>query len=147
MPNDSSTDLDPQLLAFVPDTGHGVLTTIKRDGRPQLSIIGFAFDRDTAIVRVSLTADRAKTRNLRRDPRVSLLITTAQFRPYAVVEGTAQLTAVAQDPHDAATDALVDLYRTLAGDHPDWDEYRAAMVADGRLVLSFAVEHAYGYSG
>ena len=147
MPNDRPTDLDPQLLAFVPESGHGVLTTLKRDGRPQLSIVGFAFDRDTATVRVSLTDDRAKTRNLRRDPRCSLLVTTPRFRPYAVLEGTAHLGAVAQDPHDAATDALVDLYRTLAGEHPDWEEYRAAMVADRRLVLTVGVEHAYGYYG
>jgi PPOX class probable F420-dependent enzyme len=136
----------PELLAFIGERGHGVLTTIKKDGRPQLSVVGYAFDAGTATFRVSLTDSRAKTRNLRRDPRCSILVTTPANRPYAVAEGTAELTAVTTDPHDAAADALVDLYRAIAGEHPDWDEYRAAMVADGRLVLSLRIERAYGFA-
>ena len=62
-----------------------------------------------------------------------------------MAEGTATMTAVAADPHDAAVDALVELYRRISGqEHPDWDDYRRAMVTDGRLVLSVAVEHVYG---
>lgn len=141
-----AADLDPALLAFVAEHSHGVLATIKRDGRPQLSVVGYTFDPGTATFRVSLTDSRAKTRNLRRDPRASIFVTTKDNRPYAVLEGTAQLSAVATDPHDAATDALVDLYRDIAGEHPDWDDYRAAMVADGRLVLTLAVARAYGFS-
>ena len=142
-----ATDLDRALLTFVAEHTHGVLTTIKQDGRPQLSVVGYAFDADTATFRVSLTDSRAKTRNLRRDPRASLFVTTPANRPYAVLEGTAALSAVASDPHDAATDALVDLYRAIAGEHPDWEEYRAAMVADRRLVLTLPVERAYGFGG
>jgi PPOX class probable F420-dependent enzyme len=132
-------------LDLIGARGHGVLSTIKRDGRPQLSVIGYAFDPERLLVRVSLTNDRAKTRNLRRDPRISLLVTTRDLRPYVVVEGTARLSEVATDPHDAATEELIDIYRSIAGEHPDWDEYRAAMVADERLALSFTVEHAYGF--
>jgi PPOX class probable F420-dependent enzyme len=137
---------DPHLLAAVAASHRGALATLKRDGRPQLSTVGYAFEPDSATVRVSITDSRAKTRNLRRDPRVSLFVPTEGMATYVVVEGIARLTPVAADPHDATVDALVDLYRTLAGEHPDWDEYRAAMVADGRLVLAFQVDHAYGFA-
>jgi PPOX class probable F420-dependent enzyme len=140
-----ASDLDPALLSFVAEHSHGVLATIKKDGRPQLSVVGYSFDAGTATVRVSLTDTRAKTRNLRRDPRASLFVTTPANRPYVVIEGTARLSAVASEPHDAATDELVDLYRAIAGEHPDWEEYRAAMVADQRLVLTLPVERAYGF--
>jgi PPOX class probable F420-dependent enzyme len=142
----ADSPLTPGQLALVGARGHGVLSTIKRDGRAQLSVIGYAFDPERLLVRVSLTNDRAKTRNLRRDPRVSLLVTTKDLRPYVVVEGTARLSEVTTDPHDAAMDELIDIYRSIAGEHPDWDDYRAAMIADERLALSFTVEHAYGFT-
>jgi PPOX class probable F420-dependent enzyme len=122
----------------------GVLVTIKRDGRPQLSNVGYAPDEDATVLRVSVTDDRAKTRNLRRDPRASLHVTTSDFWSYAVAEGTAELSPVAQDPEDATVDALVGYYRDLSGEHPDWDEYRAAMVSDRRLLVTLQVEHVYG---
>ena len=93
---------------------------------------------------MSLTDDRAKTRNMRRDPRVSLLVQAQDAYSYVVVEGTAELMAPAADPHDATVDALVVYYRALRGDHPDWDEYRAAMVADKRLILTIRPTRAYG---
>jgi hypothetical protein len=61
-----------------------------------------------------------------------------------VVDGRAELSAVAREPHDAAVEELIDLYRSIAGEHPDWDDYRAAMVRDERLVVSIRAEHAYG---
>ncbi len=64
-----------------------------------------------------------------------------------VAEADAELSAVTTDPHDATADDLVDLYRTLAGEHPDWEEYRAAMVAEGRLVLRLHVTRVYGSAG
>jgi PPOX class probable F420-dependent enzyme len=142
----TESPLSPGQIELIGPRGHGVLSTLKRDGRPQLSVIGYGFDADRLLVRISLTNDRAKTRNLRRDPRVSLLVTTKDLRPYVVLEGTARLTDIARDPHDATMDELIDLYRNIAGEHPDWDEYRAAMIADERLVLSFTVEHAYGFA-
>ena len=135
---------DPRLLDFVAGSRWGVLATIKEDGRPQLSNIGYAYDRDAGVVRISVTADRAKTRNLQRDPRASLHVTSQDFWTWAVVEGTADLTAVAADPHDDTVEELVGYYRGVNGEHPDWDEYRRAMVADRRLVVRLSVEHAYG---
>lgn len=120
----------------------GVLATVKRNGRPQLSNVVYAFD--GARVLISTTDDRAKTRNARRDPRVSLHVTDDSFRHYVVVEGDADVTQPAQAPGDAVCRQLEEIYRMIAGEHPDWDEFRRAMVAERRVVLSFAVEHAYG---
>lgn len=138
---------DHTLLAFVADRNGGVLATLKRDGRPQLSNVGYATDPDTGLVRISVTADRAKTRNLERDPRASLHVTSADFWSWVVVEGTADLSPVAADPHDATVEELVSYYRAVSGEHPDWDEYRTAMVADRRRVVRLTVEHAYGQLG
>ncbi|WP_116046114.1 PPOX class F420-dependent oxidoreductase [Amycolatopsis palatopharyngis] len=124
-----------------------VLVTLKRDGRPQLSNVLHHYDRDAGVIRVSLTDSRAKTKNARRDPRVSLHVSSAEGWSYAVAEGTAELSEVARDPQDAAVEELVQLYRDLQGEHPDWDEYRAAMVAEGRLVLRLHVERVYGAAG
>jgi PPOX class probable F420-dependent enzyme len=135
---------DPALLELFARLRGGSLITLKRDGRPQASVVIHAWDGPARTVRVSLTDDRAKTRNLRRDPRASYQVVAPDLRAWAVGEGFAQLTAPAADPHDATVEALVDLYRRLAGEHPDWPEYRAAMVADRRVVLTLAFEHVYG---
>lgn len=130
-------------LTFVRTNRNGVLTTIRRDGRPQLSNIVYAVD-ETGTIRISVTASRAKTKNLARDPRASLYVVGADFWSYAVVDGPATLSAVAAAPDDAAVDELVDLYRSLAGEHDDWDDYRRAMVADGRCVIRITPTSAYG---
>ena len=135
---------DPRLLAFVAGNRWGVLAAVKRDGRPHLSNVGYAYDPDRGLFRISVTADRVKTRLLAADPRVTLHVTSPDFSTWAAVEGTADLTPVAADPHDATVDELVEYYRGVNGEHPDWDEYRAAMVADRRLVVRFAAEHVYG---
>jgi PPOX class probable F420-dependent enzyme len=132
------------LLTLLAEHRGGVLVTLKRDGRPQLSNVAHVYYPDERIIRVSLTDDRAKTRNLRRDPRASYHVTTADRWAYTVAEGTAELTPVAGDPYDDTVEELVRLYRDLQGEHPDWDEYRAAMVQDRRLVLRLRVERAYG---
>ena len=95
-------------------------------------------------IKISTTDDRAKTRNIRHDPRVSFHVTSGDFWLYVVVDGHAELSAVARDPHDAAVEELIDLYRTVQGEHPDWDDYRAAMVRDRRLVVRLRAEGAYG---
>ncbi|SFE06513.1 PPOX class F420-dependent oxidoreductase [Blastococcus tunisiensis] len=133
-----------QMLAFLAENRWGVLATVKRDGRPQLSNVGYAYDGDEGVVRVSVTADRAKTRNLERDPRVTLHVASRDFWTWVAVEGTAELTPVAADPHDATVEELVTYYRGINGEHEDWDDYRAAMVADRRLVVRFRPDHAYG---
>ena len=122
----------------------GVLVTLRKDGRPQLSNVAYGWDAEAQTVRVSVTDDRAKTRNLRRDPRASFHVTTGDFWSYVVVDGRAELSAVARDPHDAAVEELADLYRAVRGDHPDWDDFRAAMVREQRLVVRVRAEHAYG---
>lgn len=137
---------DPALLQLIGAHSLGVLVTLKRDGRAQLSNVTYGWDAGTSTVSVSVTDPRAKTRNLRRDPRVGLHVSTPDGSSYAVAEGSAQLTAVAAEPHDAAVESLVALYRAVQGEHPDWAEYRAAMVADRRLVVSFTVEHVYGWA-
>ncbi|HEY0508458.1 MAG TPA: PPOX class F420-dependent oxidoreductase [Blastococcus sp.] len=136
--------LDPRMLAFVAENRWGVLATIKSDGRPHLSNVGYSSDPESQLIRVSVTADRAKTRNLQRDPRVTLHVASKDFWTWVAVEGTAELTPVAADPHDATVEELVTYYRGVNGEHPDWDEYRAAMVADHRLVVRFRPEHTYG---
>ncbi len=139
---------DPaDMLALVQDHGLGVLVTIKRDGRPQLSNVGYAYDAEARRVRVSTTDGRAKTANLRRDPRVSFYVNGPRGRSYVVLEGTASLSPVAAAPDDAVVDELVDVYRAIGGEHPDWDEFRAAMVTDRRLVFTLDVDHVYGWDG
>ena len=121
----------------------GVLLTLKADGRPQASNIMYGVG-DDGVIRISATADRAKSANARRDPRVALHVTAEDFWSYVVVDGDADVTPTAAAPDDATVDELVDLYRSLQGEHPDWDEYRAAMVDDRRLVIRIHPTHAYG---
>jgi PPOX class probable F420-dependent enzyme len=136
--------VDPQLLDFLAGRHWGVLATLKHDGRPQLSNVGYAYDPDAGIVRISVTADRAKTRNMQRDPRASLHVTSPDFWTWVVAEGSAELTPVAADPHDGTVEELIRYYRGVNGEHPDWDEYREAMVRERRLVVRLPVEHTYG---
>jgi PPOX class probable F420-dependent enzyme len=133
---------DDQLWNAVLATDLGTLATIKRDGRPQLSDINYAAA--PGVLRFSTRTDLAKVANLRRDPRASLKITAPQG--YAVVEARAELSEPAIAPDDAVVEELIEIYRLIAGkDHPDWDDYRRAMVADGRLVVRLHVERLYGW--
>lgn len=135
---------DDKLLALIADNSLGVLATIKRDGRPQLSNVSYHFDPRTLTIEVSVTEPRAKTRNLRRDPRASLMVTSDDGWAYAVAEGEAVLSAPAAAPDDETVESLVALYRKIAGEHPDWDDYRRAMVVDRRVLLRLPVTHLYG---
>jgi uncharacterized protein len=135
---------DDKLLAVISGNSVGVLATIKQDGRPQLSNVSYHFDPREVVVRVSITEPRAKTRNLRRDPRASLLVDADDGWSYAVAEGTAELSPPAVAPEDATVEALIALYRNIAGEHPDWDEYRQAMVTDRRVLLTLPISHVYG---
>ena len=101
-----------------------VLTTIKRDGRPQLSNVLHGVD-EHGVIRVSTTTDRAKYANLRRTPWAALHVDGETFWSYAVLEGDVELSEVAAEPGDATVDELVELYRALQGEHKDWDDYRA----------------------
>lgn len=123
----------------------GVLVTLKRDGRPQLSNVGYLYDPACQVVLVSVTDDRAKTRNLRRDRRASFYVTTPDLGAYTVGDGLAELSPVAHEPYDAVVDQLVDHYRALQGEHPDWADFRVAMVRERRLLLRLTLTHAYGW--
>ena len=135
---------DDKLLALIADNSLGVLATIKRDGRPQLSNVTYHFDPRTLAIEISVTEPRAKTRNLRRDPRASLLVSSDDGWSYAVAEGTAMLSPPAAAPDDETVESLVTLYRNVAGEHPDWDEYREAMVVDRRVLVRLRIGHLYG---
>ncbi|MET0758533.1 MAG: PPOX class F420-dependent oxidoreductase [Mycobacterium sp.] len=135
---------DDKLLAVISGNSLGVLATIKQDGRPQLSNVSYHFDPRNLVIQVSITEPRAKTRNLRRDPRASIHVTADDGWSYAVAEGDAILTPPAATPQDDTVEGLIALYRNIAGEHPDWDDYRRAMVDDRRVLMTLPIAHVYG---
>jgi PPOX class probable F420-dependent enzyme len=127
----------PEALDFVRANHRGVLATRRADGRPQLSVIVAAVD-DADRVVISTREPAMKTRNIRRDPSVSLLVfTDGFFGPWAQLDGTATVLSLPD-----AMEPLVDYYRRLSGEHPDWADYRAAMERDRRVMLQIRVEQA-----
>ncbi|MCL8025573.1 PPOX class F420-dependent oxidoreductase [Nocardioides bruguierae] len=136
-----------QALTAARGTHQSVLTTLRRsNGRPQISNVVHAVD-EHGTVRVSITADRAKYANLRHTPWAALHVSGGSFWAYAVLECEASLSEVVAAPDDAAAEESVALYRAIAGEHEDWDEYRAALVTDRRLVVRLTPVHAYGQLG
>ena len=138
----TDTTFDPRSL--LAESRLGVLATIKSDGRPQLSPVTPHYDRKAGVIYVSITEGRAKTANLRRDPRAALEVTSADGWAWATAEGTVTLTGPGTDPHGPEVEALVEYYRAAAGEHPDWAEYRAVMVSDRRVLMTMKVDHVYG---
>ena len=137
--------LDPNLLTLTSARNIGALATIKRDGRPQLSTVNYTLDPATSMARISVIDGRVKVQNLRRDPRASIFVGSPDGWTYAVLEGTVELSPVALVSDDETAEELVEIFRVIRGeDHPNWNEYRAAMVADRRLVARLRVEHVYG---
>jgi PPOX class probable F420-dependent enzyme len=136
------TSFDPH--ALLSESRLGVLATLKADGRPQLSPVTPYYDREAGTILISTREGLAKTTNLRRDPRAALEVTSADGWSWATAEGTATLTGPATDPNGPEVEALVAYYRSAAGEHPDWDEYRSVMVSDRRVLITLAVEHIYG---
>jgi len=122
----------------------GVLATIKADGRPQLSPVMPFYDVGAGVIHVSMREGLVKTANLRRDARATLEVTRSDGRAWATAEGTATLTGPGTDVSGPEVEALVTYYRLAAGEHPDWDEYRAAMVADRRVLMTMTVDKVYG---
>jgi PPOX class probable F420-dependent enzyme len=122
---------------------HAALITIRADGRPQSSDISYFADGDTLVI--SLTDDRAKTRNLRRDPRAVMHLSDRQSWSYLSFDGTVELSAVTTAIDDETNDRLVAYYEAVSGKpHPDWPEYRAAMVAERRLLATFTPTSVVG---
>jgi PPOX class probable F420-dependent enzyme len=131
-----------EALEFATARKNGVLVTQKRDGRPQLSNITYAVV--DGVIKISITAGRAKYFNLVRDSRASLYVTREDFWGYVVIDADAEMSEVATKPDDPGVDELVEYYRTIAGEHPDWDDYRKVMVSDKRVVVRLKPTHAYG---
>ena len=131
---------EQQARAYVGRNHAAVMATLKRDGRPQLSNVAYFLD-DDGTLKVSVTKDRAKTKNLRRDPRVSMTcLDLAHWHSYVVVEGN-----VSFIEGEAALPELRRYYRRVSGqDHPNWQEYDQAMVRDGRLLLVVTPDRFYG---
>ncbi|MEY2455571.1 MAG: hypothetical protein QOK06_665 [Acidimicrobiaceae bacterium] len=130
-------------LDFARTTRQSVLTTIRGNGRPQLSnVLHHVYD--DGVIRISITADRAKCRNLARQPWAALHVTREDFFAYAVLESDVELSPVATRPDDATVDELVEYYKVLVGEHEDWDAYRKAMVAERRVMARLKPNRAYG---
>ena len=129
-------DID-QARDFLRTHHRAVLATYRRDGRAQLSPVLAAVDADGFVV-VSTPHASIKTHNVRRDPRVTLCILNDNFfGDWLYVDGPAAIVSLPD-----AMEPLIDYYRRTAGEHPDWDDYRAAMVRDERVLLRITIERA-----
>jgi PPOX class probable F420-dependent enzyme len=119
-----------ELLDFIRPRHHAIVITTRADGRPQASPVTCGVDAEGRIV-VSTYPERAKTRNARRNPKVSVLFLSDDFGgAWVQVDGDAEVIDMPE-----AAEALVDYYRAISGEHPDWDEYRQAMVRQGKSLL------------
>jgi PPOX class probable F420-dependent enzyme len=124
-------------LDFVREHHHAVMQTYRQDGAPQMSPVACNVDADGLIV-VSTRETAMKTKHLRRDPRVALcVLSDGFFGDWIQVEGTAEVVSLPD-----AMEPLVEYYRTTSGEHPDWDDYRAAMVRDQRVIVRITPERA-----
>jgi PPOX class probable F420-dependent enzyme len=132
-------DLD-EARAYLRSNHRAVLATMRRDGTPQMSPVTVSVDADGNVV-VSSRETAVKTRNLRRDPRawVCAFPDTFYGGPFVQVEGAVTIVDLPD-----AMDGLVDYYRSISGEHPDWDDYREAMVTDRRVLLTLPIAHVYG---
>ncbi len=122
----------------------GTLITIRRDGRPQSSDVAY-WIKDGKIV-ISLTETRAKTRNIAADPRVVFHVSEPRQMSYVSFDGVADLSATTTEPNDETADALAEYFEAVSGKpHPDWDEYRQAMIDEQRLLATITVGSAVGW--
>ena len=128
---------EAEARAWVGRHSRAVLATIKRDGRPQLSHVVYALD-DDGLIKISVTRDRAKTKNLKRDPRATLSIVAENWSDYLVVEGTCTV------HEEDVLPELRRIYGRVKGEpHPNWEEFDAAMLRDGRVVLAITIDRMY----
>jgi PPOX class probable F420-dependent enzyme len=132
------------LWQLVESEREGVLATIKRDGRPQLSNVLYAIEPGTRTARISTTSNRAKARNLSRDPRAALHVTgDNNFWAYAVAEGEASLSAVAARAGDQACRELLAVHSSFYG-ALEPEAFYEEMIANKRLVITIHLDHVYG---
>ena len=122
---------------FLADHHRAVMSTRRSDGSPQLSPVTVGVD-DEGRALVSTRERSAKVRNLRRDPHASLCVFTDRFfGDWAQLDGTVEIVALPE-----AMELLVDYYRRISGEHPDWDDYQGAMEREGRVMLRLTIERA-----
>ena len=138
--------LSEKVRAFVSQNHQGVLTAFRRNGAAQMSIVSCGPYRDG--VAFTTTGDRAKLRNLQRDPRCSLLVARPDWWGYVVLEGQAVILSPENTEVEELRLALRDVYRVAGGgEHPDWEEYDQAMRDQHRSVVIVVPEHIYGTTG
>ena len=124
-----------ELLEFLRPRHHAILMTTRKDGRPQSSPNTCGVDAEGRIV-ISTYPERAKAANVRRDPRVTVCVLSDEFNgPWVQVDGVAEVLDL-----PAALEPLVEYYRVIAGEHPDWDEYRQAMRDQGKSLIRVTIE-------
>jgi PPOX class probable F420-dependent enzyme len=122
---------------FLREHHRAVLVTFRADGRPQTSPVTVAVD-EAGFAVISTRETAIKVHNLRRDPHASVCVLSDEFfGPWVQLDGTVEIVSLPD-----AMDGLVDYYRRVSGEHPDWDDYRAAMVRDRRVLLRLTVERA-----
>ena len=132
-----STTADDPTLDFIRRNGRGVLATLRRDGTPQLSPVVAGLDSESRVV-ISTREPSAKVRNLRRAPHATLCVfTDTFFGEWRSVDGPVEIVTLPE-----AMEPLVEYYRTRVGEHPDWDDYRAAMKREQRVLLRISVERS-----
>lgn len=128
---------------FLTANHNGALTTFRRSGAAQMSIVTCGIYGDG--VAFTTTGDRAKLRNLRRNPRCTILVGTEDWRNFVVLEGQARLVGTDTAGADEYRETLREVYRAAAGrEHPDWPEYDQAMLDDGRYAVIVTPAHVYG---
>ena len=124
-----------ELLAFLRPRHHAILMTTRRDGRPQASPNTCGVDIEGRIV-ISTYPERAKAMNIRRDPRVSVCVLSDDFGgPWVQVDGSAEVIDLPE-----SVEPLVEYFRVISGEHPDWDEYRQAMREQGKSLIRVTIE-------
>lgn len=134
-------DLD-RALAFAGEHSKGALLTIQANGMPHASNILYATFDDA--LHVSVTDARVKTHNVRRDPRAAMHVSSEDFWSWLVLEGDVRVSGITNDPGDEPAALLRKVYETIAGPHPDWDDFNRVMIEERRLVLSVLPTRAYG---
>ncbi|GMU79337.1 MAG: PPOX class F420-dependent enzyme [Acidimicrobiia bacterium] len=132
-----------EALDFARSTRQSVLVTLRANGRPQLSNVWHHVGADGRI-RISVTTDRAKYTNLRREGWAALHVTRGDFDAYAVIDAEVELSPIAASPDDATVEELVAHYRRIVGEHEDWDGFRRAQVEQQRVVVRLTPTSAYG---
>jgi PPOX class probable F420-dependent enzyme len=127
----------PTALEFVKSNHRAVLATVRRDGSPQLTPVAVGISDGGSVV-VSSRQTAAKVKNLRRNPRAWLCVMNdGFFGEFAQIEGNATIVELPE-----AMDGLVEYYRSISGEHPDWEDYRAAMMREQRVLLRIEVSRA-----